>query len=46
MISGFEAYRHPWAMNVAALPMPGASRLAISSGDDMSMGNPTFETLY
>ena len=29
MISGFEAYRHPWAMNVAALPMPGgASRLA------------------
>ena len=23
MISGFEEYRHPWAMNVAALPMPG-----------------------
>jgi hypothetical protein len=23
MISGFEEYRFPWAMNVAALPMPG-----------------------
>jgi hypothetical protein len=23
MISGFEEYRHPWAMNVAALSMPG-----------------------
>jgi hypothetical protein len=23
MISGFEEYRVPWAMNVAALPMPG-----------------------
>jgi hypothetical protein len=23
MISGFEDYRFPWAMNVAALPMPG-----------------------
>jgi hypothetical protein len=22
-ISGFEEYRFPWAMNVAALPMPG-----------------------
>jgi hypothetical protein len=23
MIAGFEAYQHPWSMNVAALPMPG-----------------------
>jgi hypothetical protein len=23
LISGFEEYRSPWAMNVAALPMPG-----------------------
>jgi hypothetical protein len=23
MISGFEEYRFPWAMNLAALPMPG-----------------------
>jgi hypothetical protein len=23
MISGFEEYKFPWAMNVAALPMPG-----------------------
>ena len=23
MISGFEEYRFPWVMNVAALPMPG-----------------------
>ena len=23
MISGFEEYRFPWALNVAALPMPG-----------------------
>lgn len=23
MISGFEEYRHPWALNVSALPMPG-----------------------
>ena len=23
MISGFEEYRFPWAMNVSALPMPG-----------------------
>ena len=23
IISGFEEYRFPWAMNVAALPMPG-----------------------
>jgi hypothetical protein len=23
IISGFEAYGHPWAMNVEALPMPG-----------------------
>jgi hypothetical protein len=22
MGSGFEEYKHPWAMNVAALPMP------------------------
>jgi hypothetical protein len=23
MISGFEEYKFPWAMDVAALPMPG-----------------------
>jgi hypothetical protein len=23
MISGFEEYRFPWALNTAALPMPG-----------------------
>lgn len=23
MISGFEEYRFPWALNVSALPMPG-----------------------
>jgi hypothetical protein len=23
MISGFEAYGHPWAMNASGLPMPG-----------------------